>query len=337
MPIVTVVIPVLNEEQFVKPCLDSLISQDIGRDNLEILVVDGGSTDRTKEIVKKLQQRYNNIKLLDNPKKYTVFAFNIGIINAHPDSEYITFLNCHATYSKDRLRKSIEYAKRFGADAVGGRSEALPRNDTLLGRAISLMLRSRFGTGSRFRSNNEKIRFVDTASGCLYRTTIFRNVGLFNENLFFSQDIEFNKRLFKTGGKILFVPELKTIYKVRSDINSFIKHTFRNGVWAILPFKYSKNSPVSLRHVTPGISLVIFILTLALSFIGLVPLWIPGIFFSLYILSILWVTLKIALENEELILIPWLVMIFCLFHNVYAIGSIVGFIKCLGSSAFRVD
>ena len=100
---VSVVIPTYNEEKHISRCLDSNIASDFPKNMLEILVVDGMSTDRTREIVKQFSQDYPYIRLIDNPNRFTPFAFNLGIKNAK--NEIILIMGAHSTYSEDYISK----------------------------------------------------------------------------------------------------------------------------------------------------------------------------------------------------------------------------------------
>lgn len=329
-PKITVVIPALNEEEFIGACIDSLLKQDLGAESIEILVVDGGSNDDTKNIIKSYQTKYPQVKLLKNKKRYTVFSFNIGINNASNRSQYITFLNCHALYEKNRLRKSIELIESDKKiDAVGGYSEAVSRTDSLWARSVSLILRSRFSTGSKFRAGGLKVEFVDTASGCLYRKSLFDRIGLFNEKLICSQDIELNKRLRLAGGKILYAPSLKTFYKSRSSIKKFINHTFRNGKWAILPFKYSNVVAVSARHMLPGILLILFLGVLLGVALKIFPVLLPILLIATYLIANSIFSAIIAIKQKSFPLFFLAMIAFALFHSVYALGSAYGLVLLL--------
>ena len=110
-----------------------------------------------------------------------------------------------------------------------------------------------------FRVHTDEPKWVDTVFGGCYRREVFDRVGLFNENLVRGQDMEFNLRLKKAGGKTLLVPDIVSYYYARSDIKSFWKHNFTNGVWAILPFLYSPIMPVSWRHLVPLIFVTAFL------------------------------------------------------------------------------
>lgn len=329
IPFISIVIPVLNEESFILKCIESLMTQDIGPDSFELIIVDGGSTDKTIEIVKQYKAANKNIKLIHNSKKYTPFAFNLGIKHSSESAKYIAFLNSHAEYSKDRLSKSIHFLKSYNVDAVGGRSIAKSRNNSTLGKAMSLVLRSIFSTGSTFRSESTEIKLADTASGTLYTKEIINKIGLFNERLICSQDIEYNKRLKKIGGKLLYVPELVTYYKSRADLKSFITHTIRNGQWAILPFKYSSIIPVSIRHVSPLIITLLFLFLILLSLLQYISIYIPLTMFLLYAIANLLVSTTIAVKKKRLVLIPFLFFSFFSFHAAYALGSLMALYKII--------
>jgi GT2 family glycosyltransferase len=99
---------------------------------------------------------------------------------------------------------------------------------------------------------------VDTVFGGCYRKSVFDKIGLFNEQLTRGQDVELNIRLRKSGGRILLLPDIVSYYYARTEWKSFLSYNWNNGLWAILPFRYSKNIPVSWRHLTP----LVFVTTL---------------------------------------------------------------------------
>ena len=128
--LVSVIIPCRNEEKFIGKCLDSVIANDYLKDNLEILVIDGMSDDKTREILKDYSQKYNFIRMIDNPKKFTPFALNIGVKNAK--GEIIIRLDAHSIYNKDYISKCIKYLKEYEVDNVGGIWKIMPSEKTLI-------------------------------------------------------------------------------------------------------------------------------------------------------------------------------------------------------------
>ncbi len=321
---VSVIIPCRNEEKFIGKCLDSLIKQDYPKDKMEILVADGRSEDGSGEMVRKYAEKYSFVKLLDNSKKFTPFGLNIGIKNSK--GEVILRMDAHAGYEGDYISKCVSHLRESGADNVGGIMKTLPANDTLVAKAIAFSLSSHFGAASDFRVGSNKPKSVDTVFGGCYKGEIFERIGLFNERLIRSQDLEFNLRIKNRGGKILLFPDVVVYYYPQPTFFKFFKHNLNDGIWSIYPLKIIKMK-FKLRHYIP----LLFVASLFSSFI----LGIFSDFFSAIFIFILFLygsasfyfSLKIVLKEKNarfLFLMP--IAFFCR-HFGYGLGSLWGIIK----------
>src|SRR3989344_832745 len=145
----SVIIPCRNEEKYIGPCLDSLLLQDYPKEKLEILIIDGFSEDKTREILAGYA-KYPFINVLDNPKKITPAALNIGIKNAK--GSIIMRMDAHASYEKNYISECVKYLKEYDADNVGGVVWAMPTVNTLAAHAIARVYSHPFGVGhSLFR------------------------------------------------------------------------------------------------------------------------------------------------------------------------------------------
>ncbi|MDO8486311.1 MAG: glycosyltransferase family 2 protein [Candidatus Staskawiczbacteria bacterium] len=309
---VSIIVPCRNEERFISDCVKSILNQDYPREKLEVFIVDGMSTDRTREIVQshKLQTTNYKLELLDNPKVITPSAMNIGIKNAK--GEVIIKMDAHSIYDKDYISKCVEHLIESGADNVGGVLKAVPSKNTLTAKAIAISLSHFFGAGgSYFRTGTDKPREVDTvAFGCYWKRT-FDKIGLYDERMAQIEDLELNYRLGKAGGKIMLFPDIKAIYYPSSDnLVSFFKHNFTDGIWATYPLKYGFK--VSLRHLIP----LIFVLTLPLS---IWPYIVVSLFFSL----------QIAARENKLRLFFIMPLVFFTRHFGYGFGSMWGLVRLL--------
>ena len=319
---VTVVIPTYNEGNFIAKCLDSCIENDFPKENLEIFVVDGRSKDSTGEIVMEYSQKYPYIKLLDNPHRYTPFAFNIGIKNS--TKEIIIIMGAHSHYPKDYISQCVLYLNELDADNVGGKWNIVSRDDTVMGKAIALALGHPFGSGNaKYKTVKYGIQEVDTVFGGCYRKEIFEKIGLFNENLLRSQDIELNKRLKAAGGKIMMVPEIVVDYQCRSSFIDNLKHNYKEGLWVILSFKYSFN-PVKMRHLIPFIFISGLIGGAILSFIHSIFFFVYLYLFGIYLFLIILFSLQVSIKERNLVLLLPLIISFLSRHFAYGIGSVVG-------------
>ena len=324
--LVSVIIPCINEERYIGKCLDSLVSQDYPKEKMEVFVVDGMSEDRTREVINKYVEKYSFFKLLDNPKKFTPFALNTGIRNSK--GEIIIRMDAHATYIKDYISKCVKYLKEYNADNVGGTVKIIPKTNTLIAKTIALSLSNPFGVGNAYYKSgySGQPKWVDTVFGGCYKREVFKKIGLFNENLVRSQDIEFNLRLKKAGGKILLVPDIIAYYYPKSNFKEFFVHNFKDGIWAIYPLKFVK-IPLCLRHYIP------FIFILSLLGTGLLGIFFPIFFwlflfiFGSYFLVANYFSVKISTKEKDIRFLFLMPVAFACRHIGYGLGSIWGLIK----------
>ena len=308
---VSVIIPCRNEEKYIEECLDSVINQDYPKEKLEVLVVDGMSEDRTREVIEKYTKQYLFIKLLNNPKKITPVAFNIGVKNSNGD--FIIIMGAHSVYERDYISKCVKYSNEYNADNVGGIWKIVPREKTLVAKSIAFASSSIFGAGDAYyrRGYDKGIKEVDTVFGGCYKKEVFEKVGLFNENLLRSQDMEFNLRLRKAGGTILLAPDIVSYYYPKSNLKDFFLHNIEDGIWVIYPLKFVKML-FKLRHYIP----LIFVLTLPLS------IW-------LYILVSLFFSAQIAFREKDIRYFFVMPAVFATRHIGYGLGSVWGLIKLI--------
>ncbi|RLL89269.1 glycosyl transferase [Mesotoga sp. HF07.pep.5.2.highcov] len=326
-PLVTIVIPARNEEKTIEKCLASLLQSDYPSSKLEIFVVDGMSEDQTRAIVERFSLAHSQVRLLLNEKKITPVARNIGVRAS--SGEYVMFFDAHSVAPVDYVRKCVELIEETGADNVGGVIKTVPSKETLLAEVISKVLSSSFGVGSsKFRTGVEKLVEVDTVPFGFYRKEVFEKIGLFNENLVRNQDIEFNLRLKRSGGKILLSPELEITYYSRSDLKGFLKNNFGNGFWVVFASRFSK-TPFSARHLVP------MIFTLFLLFGVFLPFFPPALTYFWLIPLLLYLTMDLIFsvrimgqcsEKSSLLLA---MVLFPLLHLAYGLGSIAGLLRLL--------
>jgi len=326
MPKISVIIPILNEEKYISKCLDSIIESDFDKSDMEVLLVDGGSKDKTLEIIKEYQKKYPFFKLLHNPKKIVPTAMNIGIKAAK--GEYIIRLDAHSSYPKDYFSKLIFWHDKLNADNVGGVVITEVKNKTLTSNAIKNVLSDKLGVGSAFRSGVSEIKEVDTVPFGCYKKEVFDKIGLYDERLVRNQDIELNKRLKRAGGKIYLVPEIKCTYYARETYKDLAKNNFNNGLWNILTAYYTGTlSSLSFRHFVP----MLFVLSLIVFGIGAFFSQVSRIVFFIILLSYLSIISIRSFQIKKNTTFFHQLLAFLVLHFSYGIGSIVGIFRVIKS------
>ena len=336
LPSVSVIVPCRNEEKFIGECLKSLITSSYDHDRLEILVVDGMSKDRTRSIIEEYSTRYPIVRYLENPQCTTPYAFNTGIKAAVGD--IVMIMNAHSICDKEYISLCVRYLEEYGADNVGGILKRIPVDEKFQNKVITLALTHRFGVAGGFKTAVKTPAWSDTAAFGCYRREVFDKIGLFNEGLTRGQDMEFNLRLKRAGGKILLHPDLVlSVHQRAPRWRGFVRQYYINGMWATYPFKFTRSIPVAWRHLVP-LAFVLGIGVLAslaiVSKLGVLALLaVVGLYLSISVAS----AAGIAWREKN----PWyLVMMpiaFGVLHTSYGLGSCHGVLKAVTSKQFWTE
>lgn len=327
----SVVCPIYNEEKYIALFLDSLLRQDYPKDDLEILLVDGMSTDRTREIVCEYANRYSFIRLIDNPKRIVPTAMNIGIRQSN--GEIIIRLDAHAIYPDNYFSVLSCALKELNADNVGGICRTLPVHDTPICRAIAAVLSSSFGVGnSYFRIGTGKRMEVDTVPfGCFHRS-IFNQIGYFDEELVRNQDDEFNGRIIKNGGKIYLLPDVVIDYYARDSIRKTGRMFYQYGLFKPLVNKKLGN-PATMRQFFP----LCFVAGLIVGpLFGFISIYFWFAYFAVLLLYFVIATGFSIRHSHDIRQILIQNYVYLVVHLNYGWGYIIGLFKVLTKHSFSV-
>ena len=326
----SVIVPIYQEEKYISKCIDSMLSQDYPKDDLEIILVDGMSKDRTREIVATYTAKYPFIRMIDNPERIAPCAMNRGIKEAKGD--VIMRLDAHVYYPKNYFSLLVEKLNELpGAENVGALCNTLPVNDSITAQSIAAVLSSSFGMGnSHFRVGADKEMEVDTVPfGCFHKS-IFDKVGLYDEELVRNQDDELNARIIKSGGKIYLIPQLVCEYYARDTAKKVYKMFYQYGVFKPLVNK-KLGSPATVRQFFP----LFFVLGLLVG--PVVCLFLPVLWWAYFAVIMLWFilatsfSLKDSKSLKRILTQNW---IYFVVHFGYGWGYIVGIYKILFHRSF---
>jgi len=229
----SVIIAVRNEKEYIKKCLEGVFSQDI-KDDFEVTVIDGMSSDGTYELLKNLQEKHQ-FTLIKNENLNAAAGRNLGIKKAN--GKYIVFIDGDAIPSPDWLSQIKNVFSNHNEKVVGvGGPDKLPEDSSKKARMIGYIMTSPIARGGRFNPSTqhsliEEERFVDhipTCNLCL-KKQVFEDVGFFDENFAKGQDLELNYRIIKAGFKIVYSPKIQVVHYRKNHIRAFIKQIYK---WA---------------------------------------------------------------------------------------------------------
>lgn len=236
-PSVTIGIPVLNEES----CIENIIYRFLQTEytNLvEILVADGGSTDRTRDIIQRLSSEDSRVKLVENPDRYQSYALNKMIELA--EGEIFLRADGHGIYAEDYVEQCVETLLETGARNVGGAQRYHAKNRVQAG--ISLAMKSFFGNGNAKYKKEDFDGYADTVFlGCFW-TKDLKAIGGFNTENITSQDLELNLRLKEKYGECVYVSsDIKCFYFPRKTFNSLFRQYFKHARGRLVTIWLHKN------------------------------------------------------------------------------------------------
>lgn len=322
---VAIVIPTLNEERFISRCLNSIIKQTYEFEKMDVMIIDGGSNDKTKDIVAEYQKSHQNIRFIENKKKIQSVAFNIGFKKS--TAPYIIRLDAHAEYDSKYISLCIENLKQDEKRGnVGGRCNILPFNQSLWAQTNAILNHSRFGIGgAAFRVSNEAHNTDSVPFGAFPRK-IIEKIGGMREDLPRGEDNEYNSRIRKAGYKIFFDPNIISSYFARPTLGASCKQMYANGN-SIGYLYYIDREAIGIRHLVPLLFVVSGLFSIIIS-----VLWSPFCYvfcggLALYIIADAIASIMGAKENVKCTL-PLFILFFCV-HVSYGMGTIAGLIKGL--------
>lgn len=321
----SVICPVRDEEKYIDACIESILSQDYPRDDMEVIFADGMSTDRTREIIASYAERHPFIRIIDNPDRVVPPAMNRAIRASR--GEVIIRLDAHAGYEPDYFSVLVRGLDRYGADNIGAVCHTDVPCKTPKSMAIKEILSHPLGVGnSTFRTGADRPVETDTVPFGCWRREVFDKYGLFDERLVRNQDIELNSRILRGGGRIILTPETHCTYYARDTFSKLAKNNFANGKWNIFTVLYTgRFRSLSLRHFIP----LIFLLSLLLPAIGAIffrPLiWIAVASAAAYMTAI--GTASAMLARRRHLNFFYTFATFAVLHLSYGLGSLVGLLK----------
>lgn len=227
LPFISVVLPTFNEAAYIEDCLRTLLDDPYPRDRLEVFVVDGGSTDGTREIVARLRGEFPFLRLLDNPKRLQGPAFNLAYQAADRRAAWIVRCDAHARYPQGFLTRCIAACKIRGADVVTYADA--PIGLGCFQKAVAFAQNSPIGVGQSLYRLGTKSAFVDHGKhGAFQRATLDKGL-LYDESFAINEDVELSHRIWQSGGKVWLEHELKVGYYPRHSLRGLVRQYYLYG------------------------------------------------------------------------------------------------------------
>ncbi|MGL4942270.1 MAG: glycosyltransferase family 2 protein [Thermoguttaceae bacterium] len=337
----SIIIPVRNEARHIAEVLDAIFAQDCGTEKFQVIVVDGQSEDATREIVQRYVEEHTNVFLLDNPKRLSSAARNVGVRfalqrDASLDGACV-IVDGHCLIENRSMLSNIERTlASTDADSLGRPQPLEMKGATRLQVAIAAARRSPLGHHpDSFIYANEG-RFVPASSvAVVYRNTVFGQVGFFDEDFDACEDVEFNTRLDAAGLRCWFEPSIAIHYVPRGSFAGLAKQLFRYARGRV---RLARKHPAtfSLKSFAPGLFVIFvaFYILLVATVIGAahvfgtVPLWLLTCSLlchaaiCVYGFAIFAASLQLCFQQRRITLFPNILGAFLVIHFAFGCGIV---------------
>lgn len=320
IPFISVIVPMRNERRYIEACLRSLAMQDYPRDRFEVIVVDGSSTDGSREIVESVREEVPNLRVLENRGRHTSRGLNIGLAFAR--GEVIARVDAHAAVAADFLSQSVAALRRAGADVVGGPIKTLGEGPA--GEAIAAAVSSPFGVGNAVFRYSQREQWTDTVAFPAYRRDVFDRVGPFAE-IDGGEDDEFHYRLRDAGGRLLLTPAIRSTYYARRSYWELFRQYFGYGQAKVVVLSRHPRR-TRMRQLIPAVFVTALLATGILAALGGVFLWPLVALVSVYALACVAASAP-AVWGRGLGTSLRLPFAFACMHIAYGLGFIAGLLR----------
>lgn len=226
LPPVTIIVPALNEAQYILPCLASLQAQR-GCDVLEIIVADGGSSDGTQALVLAQAAADPRIRLIDNPGRLQSAGVNRAAVLADPRAAVLVRADAHVTYPDHFAADCVAALVAHGATSVVVPMRTVGRAG--FQRAVAAAQNSRLGNGGAAHRTNPTSGFVDHGHHAAFDRAFFTKIGGYNETFSHNEDAEFDVRSAQAGGRMWMCGSACIDYHPRSRAVALARQYTRFG------------------------------------------------------------------------------------------------------------
>jgi len=312
-PSITVVVPVRNEAKCIGNVLNQLLSQDYPADRFEIIVADGESTDETVSLVTGIAQRYDNVRLYNNPQRWSSAGRNIGVRHARGD--IVVVVDGHCELADDQFLCNLADAfHSTGADCVGRPQPQDVSDANAFQCAIAAARSSRLGHHPDSHIYSSREQFVPAMSvGVAYRRHVFEELGEFDERFDACEDVEFNYRADRAGFRCYFTSEVAVHYRPRGNLRGLFRQLTRYGRGRMRLFRKHPET-LSIKSFLPALFVAGCIAGLGLAFVS--P-WVAAVYVGVlltYALIVLGTSTTVAIRHGKLAILPWLPLVFMTIH-----------------------
>ncbi len=327
-PFVSVIVPCYNEEKTIRHLLSAVFAQTYPRAQMELIISDGLSTDRTRVVIAEFQTEHPdlNVRVVDNEVKTIPSGLNQAIRESR--GEIIVRLDAHSMPIPEYVERCVAAHQAGKGENIGGVWEIRPGAETWIAESISFAAAHPLGVGDAMYRLNAKAGAVDTVPFGSFKRTLIEKIGPFDETLLANEDYEFNTRVREAGGVVWLDPSIRSVYFSRSTIGTLATQYLRYGFWKR---RMLQRYPHTLRWrqaLPPVFVLSLDVLTVLSLWVVLARYLLAAqilLYFSVLFLA----GLELAIQKRKAFLVFGLPLAISTMHITWGVGFLI--------SPFRKD
>ena len=323
---ISVIIIALNEEKALPDLLNDLSSRSYDHRQVEVILVDGLSQDRTKQIMQDYAEStdFARVLCLDNPKAFQPCGWNVAL--AHVDADVIIRLDAHARIPSDFLEKNAACIQA-GHDICGGKVMNHIAQKTRWSTAVNAAEDSMFGGSVAAFRHKDQPCVVKTLAFAAYRKEVFDKVGTFNEQLVRTEDNEMHYRMRQAGFEFYYTPEIVSSRETRPTFRKLLRQKYLNGYWIGITLGIEPRC-FSLYHFVPLAFVLSILAVTIMMFFGI--MWPSAALWIAYGAANLLMTVTAVINDKDRnICFALLPVMFLLLHIGYGVGTFLGVMKAI--------
>lgn len=314
-----------NEEASLPALFRDLLSQSYPHSQIEVVLVDSDSTDKTRRCMEEFASRYAGefagVQVLDNPGRTLPRGWNVALRAFSGD--VILRVDAHANIPSDFVEKNVN-CLNSGESVSGGQRPCVIENPTRWQKTLLLAENSLFGSSiAPFRRDVGRMYAKSVFHGA-YRREVFETIGGYNEELARTEDNEIHYRMRKAGFRLCFDPDIISYQHVRSSLKKMVRQKYANGKWIGLTLGVCPGC-LSLYHFVPFAFLIGILLTTVLALVGVWQL--AAIMWGLYALLAVLMTVFCVRDENWNVTALCLPVLFLILHVCYGVGTLVGLVQ----------
>lgn len=329
-PTVSIIVPCYNEQATIRFLLDAILAQTYPRAQMEVIIADAGSQDKTRDVIAAFQRQHPDLplRIADNERRIIPAGLNSAI--AASRGEIIVRLDAHSIPIPEYVERCVNALESDKGANVGGVWMIRPGGTGWIAESISFAAAHPLGVGDAMYRLNPNEGAVDTVPFGSFRRELIEKIGGFDETLLANEDYEFNARVRQSGGTVWLDPQIRSAYIARASLVELAKQYWRYGFWK---FKMLRRYPKTIRwrQALPPLFVLSLILLIPLSFFVQLAQLILLFEIIFYLLALTAAGIELSIRQRKPLLVPGLVFAIATMHISW--GS--GFLWSLLSSPFK--